>query len=127
MADPRYIADIHPDGLIQESRRLSAEAIARVSAMPNDNARVATCPDSGAVDPERFAERGGWTIDRCRACDFRFTNPPPTADQLRAFYESPAKAAENEIFEATRETHACGNYDSIDICRTTDFRTLRTY
>ena len=31
-----------------------------------------------------------------------FTNPPPTSAQIAAFYNSPAKLAENEVFEASR-------------------------
>jgi SAM-dependent methyltransferase len=102
MADPRYLAEIHPDGLIQENRRLTAEAIARIEAMANDEPRATACPVCDAAELEIFARSGLWTVERCRACGFRFTNPPPTADQLSAFYRSPAKAAENEIFEATR-------------------------
>lgn len=102
MADARYIADLHPDGLIQESRRLITAAIERIATMPNAQSRAMRCPICESSDLEVFARRGRWTIDRCRACDFRFTNPPPTTDQLRAFYESPAKIAENAIFEATR-------------------------
>ncbi len=63
----------------------------------------ADCPVCAGAKLELFAIKHGMRIDRCGGCGFRFTNPPPTAHQLRIFYNSEAKTIENQIFEATRD------------------------
>ena len=102
MSDAAYIPALHPDGLIRESRRLNARALEELGAMPNPNPRRADCPVCGAVAVVPFVERGGWAIDRCKCCDFWFTNPTPTVEQIGHFYNSPAKEMENRIHEDTR-------------------------
>lgn len=62
----------------------------------------ANCPVCDAGKIEKFTVKHGLRVDECLSCGFRFTNPPPTIEQLRMFYNSEAKRIENEIFEATR-------------------------
>lgn len=102
MTDSRFIADLHPDALVQRSRDMNAEAARTAIAMPNANPRLLSCPVCGGGSLKTFARPQGWNVDRCKVCDFRFTNPTPTSEQIRSFYEGPAKEAENDVFEATR-------------------------
>ena len=60
-----------------------------------------------------------WCVSRCEQCTLAFTNPQPTWDELKPYYDQsyqpyqPASAAEfNRLLEAARQT---GQYDGIQL------------
>jgi 2-polyprenyl-3-methyl-5-hydroxy-6-metoxy-1,4-benzoquinol methylase len=112
-----YLDDLHPDALIRESSRLNALALERASTLLNENPRQTICPICRSAALSMFAIRGKLVVDRCGDCDFRFTNPVPSSEQIRLFYDSDAKKVENAIFEATRERRAAIYRQRVDFIR----------
>jgi 2-polyprenyl-3-methyl-5-hydroxy-6-metoxy-1,4-benzoquinol methylase len=97
-----HIDELCPDDLWVRSLEMNKIITAQIVESGQPGASSASCPLCSGGNLELFTVKHGMRIDECDACGFRFTNPPPTADQLRVFYNSAAKTIENIIFEATR-------------------------
>jgi len=97
-----HIDDLCPDDLWLRIAEQEKTITARMVASGHTDPAFANCPVCGGAELAQFTIKHEMRIDKCDSCGFRFTNPPPTAEQLRIFYNSEAKAIENQIFEATR-------------------------
>src|SRR5262249_8370179 len=64
---------------------------------------LTSCPICENAKIGLFTQKYSLCIDECFTCGFRFTNPPPSSEQLRLFYNSEAKELENVMFERTRK------------------------
>jgi 2-polyprenyl-3-methyl-5-hydroxy-6-metoxy-1,4-benzoquinol methylase len=99
-----HIDDLCPEDLWDLVVEQEAAIVAEIVKSGKFDPSFASCPVCGGAELEQFTVKRGMRIDRCSACGFRFTNPPPTSEQLALFYNSEAKATENRIFENTRAT-----------------------
>jgi len=97
-----HIDELCPDDLWARSLEMDKVITAQIVASSQPGPSIASCPVCRGAKLELFTIKHGMRIDQCDACGFRFTNPPPTTEQLRLFYNSQAKTIENMIFEATR-------------------------
>jgi SAM-dependent methyltransferase len=98
------LSELSPDDLWRRSMALNEQVALRVISTGKLAPVMTACPICNSTRITRFAEKYGLSVDRCDACDFRFTNPPPSAEQLELFYNSEAKQAENLVFERSRAT-----------------------
>jgi 2-polyprenyl-3-methyl-5-hydroxy-6-metoxy-1,4-benzoquinol methylase len=55
------------------------------------------CPVCGFNTLDPLLEQNGYPIVRCAQCGFLFVSPPPSADQLRAFYQQAEYYAGSEL------------------------------
>jgi SAM-dependent methyltransferase len=99
-----HIDDLCPDDLWDRVVELERAIAAQVAESGKLDATFTRCPLCDGNNIGQYTVKHGLRIDQCYACGFRFTNPPPTTEQLRLFYNSEAKTVENVIFEATRAT-----------------------
>jgi 2-polyprenyl-3-methyl-5-hydroxy-6-metoxy-1,4-benzoquinol methylase len=99
-----HIDDLCPDDLWDRILGLTKDISEAVAKSGKLEQTQTACPVCGGAGIDQFTVKHGLRIDRCDGCGFRFTNPPPTTEQLRIFYNSEAKTLENNVFEATRAT-----------------------
>lgn len=96
------IDNLCPDDLWARSLEMNKVVTAQILKSGRLGPSFLACPVCGNTELQQFTIKRSMPIDQCDACGFRFTNPPPTTEQLRIFYNSEAKTIENVIFEATR-------------------------
>ena len=102
MVQLNTIDELCPDDLWHCMIELDRALTPRFAAMPNPTPSLSTCPVCEHRELVTFTQKHGLRIDRCDACDFRFTNPPPSAEQRWLFYNSEIKVLENLVFDRTR-------------------------
>ena len=96
------IDELCPDDLWARSAELDKVITTQIVESGDLDSPFSRCPVCGGASLDKFTVKHGLRIDRCGDCDFRFTNPPPSATKLDIFYNSEAKRIENVIFDATR-------------------------
>lgn len=89
---------IHTRKKQENLKRMMEETAAEVLKIPNEQARMDSCPICGNADCAHFIDKFGFSLDRCAACGHLFCNPMPSHAQLDYYYNSPMKAFENEFF-----------------------------
>lgn len=99
-----HIDDLCPDDLWDQIVAIERALAEQIGGSGKLAAAFIYCPLCSSAAIDKFTVKHGMRIDQCETCGFRFTNPPPTSEQLREFYNSEAKTIENVIFEATRAT-----------------------
>ncbi|MBN2517364.1 MAG: methyltransferase domain-containing protein [Candidatus Altiarchaeota archaeon] len=95
--------EICPDDLWKEIQERYEETVAKVLKLPNKNPRLVSCPVCGSKGLKPYLPKNGIQIDHCPKCDFRFTNPYPSMEQLSSYYNSEVKGLENLFFQKTKE------------------------
>jgi 2-polyprenyl-3-methyl-5-hydroxy-6-metoxy-1,4-benzoquinol methylase len=92
---------LSPEDLWRRRAAIHDAVVARVLASGPLAPAITCCPICGSSRLFQFSVKSGLNIDCCASCDFRFTNPPPSAEQLNLYYNSEAKELENLVFERT--------------------------
>ena len=93
---------LSPDDLWRRRAAIHDAVVARVLASGPLAPAITCCPICGSSQLCQFSVKSGLNIDRCASCDFQFTNPPPSAEQLNLYYNSEAK----ELEESGVRAHA---------------------
>jgi 2-polyprenyl-3-methyl-5-hydroxy-6-metoxy-1,4-benzoquinol methylase len=90
---------LSPAELWRQRAAVGDEVAARIIGNGKLAPAITACPICGSTQLAPFATKSGLNVERCESCDFRFTNPPPSAEQLELYYNSEAKQLENLVFE----------------------------
>jgi 2-polyprenyl-3-methyl-5-hydroxy-6-metoxy-1,4-benzoquinol methylase len=93
------VDQLSPAELWRQRAAIGDEVTARIIADGKLAPAFTACPICASTQLAPFLTKSGLSIERCESCDFRFTNPPPSAEQLELYYNSEAKQLENLVFE----------------------------